>query len=107
MATKGPEHKVKEIIKQQLKSLGDECWFYMPVAGPYAVAGIPDFIGCYRGMMFGIEAKADGGRTTKWQERQIAGINQALGYGVVIKGVEQAAWVARYVEAAWNDWAGE
>lgn len=106
MATKGPEHKVKQIIKEQLTSLGEECWFYMPVAGPYAVAGIPDFIGCYRGMMFGIEAKAIGGRTTMWQERHLAGIKQAGGYAAVVKGNVDAQSVAASINLAWQQRAG-
>jgi hypothetical protein len=32
--------------------------FFMPVAGPFSVHGIHDFVGCWRGVFFSIETKA-------------------------------------------------
>lgn len=94
MATKGPEHYVKAIIKDQLKSLGLDCWYFMPEQGGFGRAGVPDFVGCYRGMFFAIEAKADGGRVSPHQKREIAGIDTAGGTVWVVMGKEQAADVA-------------
>ena len=104
MATKGPEYFVKEEINKQLRSLDEHCWWYMPVAGPYAVAGITDFIGCYRGMMFGLEAKAENGRTTAWQKLHLERINLAGGFGIIVRGVEDAGLVAEQIRAAWLKW---
>jgi len=95
MTTKGPESKVKDEIKKQLMSLGDACWWYMPVAGPYSVAGIPDFVGIYRGYGFGIEAKADAGRLTPHQRMHISRISTAGGFGAVVRGVDDARQVAK------------
>lgn len=103
MATKGPESKVKEAIRQQLNSLGTDCWWYMPVAGPYAVAGVPDFIGCYRGMMFGLEAKAENGKVTAHQRMHLGKIAAAKGFSVIVRGVEDAKLVASMLRV----WAGE
>lgn len=32
--------------------------YFMPVAGPYSVHGIHDFVGCWSGVFFSIETKA-------------------------------------------------
>lgn len=66
------EHKVKDRIKKRLMAhglvpvtkapdaVGDiPGFFFMPVAGPYSVHGIHDFIGCWRSVFFTIEAKAE------------------------------------------------
>lgn len=106
MATKGPEHLVKNEIKKQLNSLGADCWWYMPVAGPYAIAGIPDFVGIYKGKGFGIEAKAENGKVTAHQKRQLGMISGAGGYGVIVRGVEDAKLVASmlrmWVDECWE-----
>lgn len=104
MATKGPEAKVKEAIRQQLNSLGADCWWYMPVASQWSVKGVPDFIGCYRGMMFGLEAKAEKGRATAWQKLHLERINLAGGFGIIVRGVEDAGLVAGQIRAAWLKW---
>lgn len=71
---KTPEGAVKDDVKAALKAEGvvpfadilsgryDPAstvgFFYMPVAGPYAVLGVHDFIGCWSGVFFTIETKA-------------------------------------------------
>jgi len=82
---KTPEGKVKDEIKAYLRLLGDECWFFMPVPGGFGVRGIPDFIGCYRGKFFAIEAKAGTGKTTAFQ--------QAVGEKIVAAG---GIWVVAH-----------
>lgn len=66
-----PEAKVKKAVKERLTEYGlvhlsrsgevsesMEGFFFMPVAGPYSVHGIHDFVGCWHGMFFSIETKA-------------------------------------------------
>lgn len=69
-----PEGRVKTSVKDALRAAGlalfadlvsgrtayedVEGFFYMPVAGPYSVLGIHDFVGCWRGVFFSIETKA-------------------------------------------------
>lgn len=61
-------------------------WWYKPNAGAYGRAGIPDYIGCLAGKMFGIEAKANGNRLTKLQEVCVGQIREALGRVFIIHG---------------------
>jgi hypothetical protein len=85
----GPEAKVKAAIKAFLKTLKD-CWWFMPAAHGYGVNGVPDFVGCYRGVFFAIEAKAPGKmRTlTPLQQAAIRGINDAQGWAIATDTVE-------------------
>lgn len=84
-----PEGLAKAKIKVFLKSL-DDCWFFMPIGGPYSVQGIPDIVGCISGGFFAIEVKAPGreGNTTELQKIQIAGITEAGGIAFVASNVE-------------------
>lgn len=67
-----PEGRVKDTVKRALRRNGvhpfmdiatgrvDHAtgFFYMPVAGPFSVHGVHDFVGCWRGVFFSIETKA-------------------------------------------------
>ena len=80
MAT--PESKVKAKIKKILDEVG--AWYFMPIGGPYARAGIPDFVGCLNGRLFAIEAKAGKGKTTALQDREIEKIKASGGFAIVV-----------------------
>jgi len=84
-----PEGRVKTKIKAYLKSLSD-CWFFMPIGGPYSVQGIPDIVGCASGWFFAIEVKAPGKErnTTELQKMQIDGITEVGGIAFVASSVE-------------------
>src|SRR5678816_355175 len=84
-----PEGKVKDAIKGYLRSLPD-CWFFMPAAHGYGVNGVPDIVGCYRGMFFAIEAKAPGKikQVTPLQRMQITSINEAHGWACAADSLE-------------------
>jgi len=86
---RGPEAKVKAVIKAFLKTL-QTCWWFMPAAHGYGINGVPDFVGCYRGVFFAIEAKAPGKlRTlTPLQTAAIYGINGAEGWAIVTDNVD-------------------
>lgn len=64
-----PEGKVKADIKRVLAEY--DCWYFMPSMNGYGRAGIPDFIGCYQGVFFAIEAKAKNGKVTPNQAREL------------------------------------
>lgn len=67
-----PESRVKQAVRKALhaygvypftdvaagKVSGAEGFYYMPVAGPYSVHGVHDFVGCWRGLFWSIETKA-------------------------------------------------
>ena len=82
-----PEGKVKAAIKAFLNDV-PQCWFYMPVPNGYGVRGIPDFMGCYKGRFFVIEAKSDVGKLTPWQERIRDKITMAGGLWILARDVE-------------------
>ena len=67
-----PEGRVKAAVKKALaernvhpfidvangKVTGAQGMFYMPVAGPFSVHGVHDFVGCWHGVFFSIETKS-------------------------------------------------
>jgi hypothetical protein len=67
-----PEGRVKDAVKKALATHGVypfvevaqgkhtviEGTYYMPVAGPFSVHGVHDFVGCWSGKFFSIETKA-------------------------------------------------
>jgi len=64
-----PEGKVKASISGALKAAG--AYYHMPVQNGMGKPTL-DYIGCYRGRFFAIEAKAPGKVPTERQERTIA-----------------------------------
>lgn len=103
-----PENRVKKIIDNLLKdyqfievpgmmhkdtwpfAIPDPkykiLWWYKPQAGTYGRSGIPDYIGCYSGHLFAIEAKAGGNNLTEAQRRAIVDIEKAGGTVFVVRG---------------------
>jgi len=102
-----PEGKVKAEIKKELARLQIvnaseipkyidqhkvfQGWYYMPVQSVYSVKGVPDFIGCFRGAFFAIEAKAPGGVTSPNQDYQIDGISMSGGMALVTSDASEVA----------------
>lgn len=77
-----PEKKVKVKVMSQLKELG--AYSFYPVTGGYGSSGIPDIVGCYKGLFFGIECKANGNKPTALQEMHLENIVSAGGIALVI-----------------------
>ena len=92
-----PEAKVKNAIRNYLKSLGSECWFFFPSSNGMGRSGIPDIIVSYQGHFFAIEVKAPGktSNTTSNQDREIDSINASLGTAMVADNMED---VKHYIE---------
>ena len=80
MAT--PEAKVKAKAVAQLKALG--AYYFYPVTGGYGSSGVPDIVGCYNGVFFGIECKAGKNKTTALQEKNLDRIAESGGIALVI-----------------------
>ena len=78
--THGPEYAVKQDIKELLTSIG--AWFFMPVPTGYGRRGISDFVGIYKGRGFLIEAKAEFGQLTAWQEKELYKARDAGGIAI-------------------------
>jgi hypothetical protein len=85
-----PEGLVKRDIKVFLNALRDAglLWYFMPVPNGYGIRGIPDFIGCYQGRFFAIEAKSATGAATPWQEACARKIMLAGGLWLLARNVE-------------------
>lgn len=58
MAKPTPESRVKKKLIDYLKSLGSDCFYYMPVQNGMGQSGIPDIICCIKGRMVALECKA-------------------------------------------------
>lgn len=84
-----PEAAVKLKIKGFLLTL-KHCWFFFPATHGYGINGVPDIVGCYRGVFFAVEVKAPGKLrgVTALQQIQIDGINKALGYAIAADDVQ-------------------
>lgn len=83
---KTKEGKVKQQVREILDGYGEKCWYFMPVARGYTRGGIPDFIGCLNGRMFGIETKSvlSSHKLTALQAMELRKIEDAKGIALVI-----------------------
>jgi Holliday junction resolvase len=77
-----PEVKVKRQVVAQLKELG--AYFFYPVMGGFGSSGVPDIVGCYNGIFFGIECKAGKNKPTPLQQKNLDAISKAGGVAMVI-----------------------
>ena len=77
-----PEAKVKKKVVAHLKTLG--AYYFYPVTGGYGKSGVPDIIGCYKGLFFGIECKAGKNKPTPLQEKNLNDIKLNQGIALVI-----------------------
>jgi hypothetical protein len=87
-----PEGKVKSLIDTFLKRIG--AWYFKPVSNGLGAHGVPDYVCCYKGLFFTIEAKAPGRRGEKHrgcsglQVMQMEKIRAAGGLAFVVDGEE-------------------
>lgn len=77
-----PEAKVKAKIKAILKE--EKIYYAMPIGTGFGNSGVPDFLCCVNGLFLGIEAKANGGKPTELQKKNLKDIELCGGYTAVI-----------------------
>lgn len=77
-----PEAKVKKAAVKQLKDIG--AYYFYPVTGGYGGSGVPDIVGCYKGLFFGIECKAKKNKPTALQQKNLDAITAAGGFALVV-----------------------
>jgi Holliday junction resolvase len=84
-----PEGKVKSRVKKILDDAG--AYHFMPATGGFGRSGVPDIVGCHKGLFFAIECKAGKGIPTALQERELRNIKSAGGEAWVVneENVEQ------------------
>jgi hypothetical protein len=85
-----PEAVIKKKIKALLDSYEHDVYYYMPVPSGYGATTI-DYLGCVRGVFFGIEAKRPGGRPTPRQSGVIDDIRRAGGAAFVVNNDDAIA----------------
>lgn len=85
MAKSTPEGKVKEKLIKYLKSLGDKCFYYMPVSNGMGQMGIPDIMVIIQRIPFAFECKATPKQSpTALQCKQLERIHKAGGIAWVV-----------------------
>ena len=79
----GQEKNFEIRIKQLLASRG--CWFVKYWGGGlYTQSGVPDLLTCICGIFVGIELKADNGRPSDLQLRELHRIDESGGYALLL-----------------------
>lgn len=77
-----PEGRVKAKVTKILKEY--DAYYFSPVTGGFGRSGVPDIVACYNGNFIGIECKAGKNKPTELQLRELARIDTAGGYAIVI-----------------------
>lgn len=97
-----PEGKVKVIIKYVLDLRKPDLYYDMPVPGGYGKPTL-DFIGCYLGRYFAIEAKAPGKPPTPRQEGTRDDMAAAGGTVFVIDGEAGCEALGAWLDGVMNE----
>lgn len=85
MAKATPEGKVKKKLLEFLKSLGGDCFYYMPVQNGMGQSGIPDVMAIIKGVPFAFECKATPKQhPTVLQAYALDRIHKACGFAWVV-----------------------
>ena len=77
-----PEKKVQQQVTRILKQMG--AYYFYPVTSGFGTSGVPDIVGCYKGLFFGIECKAGSNKPTALQEKNLRQITEAGGLALVV-----------------------
>lgn len=77
-----PEKLVKEKVKAILTA--HSVYFFMPATHGYGRSGVPDIVACVNGWFVAIECKANGGKPTALQIREIEAIRRNNGVAMVV-----------------------
>lgn len=77
------EKQFENEIKKFLNKL-PYTWYFKAWGGPYSKSGIPDIIACVNGHFVALEVKAESGRASELQKRNIRLIEQCGGYSRIV-----------------------
>lgn len=77
-----PEKKVKDKVKKLLAEHG--AYHFMPATHGYGSSGVPDIAVCIQGRFIGIECKANGGKPTALQLKNLRELSSAGGIAVLV-----------------------
>lgn len=90
------------LTKKIARALRDSgAWAVKTHGDPRQRRGLPDLMGCYRGVMFGLEVKLPGKERTltEIQKQTLMEIKRAGGLAFMITTVDQALKVLRHIDA--------
>jgi len=84
------ESQLKKKILKKLKEKFPTSVWYKIHGGAHQERGLPDILGCYKGMFYGIEIKVPGkeNTVTKYQQFQLDRIKEAGGKITIATSVE-------------------
>lgn len=101
-----PEGRVKAAVKKRLHHYGvypfteltpETSWvtgtYYMPVAGPFSVHGVHDFVGCWHGVFWSIETKAPNNPEDETHHQGLFRVAVSASGGISLTGVRDASAV--------------
>jgi len=77
-----PEKKVKDKVKRVLTEHG--AYHFMPATHGYGSSGVPDIVACLNGKFVGIECKANGGKPTALQLKNLRELSLAGGLAILV-----------------------
>lgn len=77
-----PEGKVKKIGRAIMTKMG--MYHFPAFSGGYGRSGVPDDIGCYQGCFVAVEYKANGGKPTALQLKNMDDIRKSGGVALLI-----------------------
>lgn len=98
MAKQTPEGKVKKKLIDFLKSIGGDCFYYMPVQNGMGQTGIPDVMAIIKGVPFAFECKATPKQhPTVLQAYALDRIHKARGVAWVVDS-ETVEYVVQHIE---------
>lgn len=91
-APKIPENKIQEAIEDYLKTQSHHCWWDRKRMDVPTTSrkGIPDFVGVFRGIAFGLEVKRPGKKATTEQLGELLWMAKAGAKTAVVFSLEEA-----------------
>lgn len=81
-----PEAKVKKFIKNYMYDAFPGLWYYAPPGTMFGKVGVPDHFYMWNGVFIAIEAKADDGRLTSMQTKQLTHLKEQGAVVAVVRG---------------------
>jgi len=77
-----PEGKVKKVGRATMTKMG--MYHFPAFSGGYGRSGVPDDIGCYQGVFVAVEYKANGGKPTALQLKNMDDIRKSGGVALLV-----------------------
>lgn len=83
-----PEGKVKKMVDDYMAKHFPGAWRYNPPGGAFGKAGVPDKLFVYQGVLIAIETKAEGGKATKLQKKNLLHLRDQGAICAIVEGMD-------------------